>query len=270
MNRFSRLLLPLVLSITLVGCQHLKSETLLNRLTGPGTLRVGIAGDTPPLAYTKDGTITGLESKLAAGLARFSNKTLEMVELPRPELAQALYDKKIDIIMAGLTAADAQEEKLAITEPYLITGQVALVHLDVYKQLGSGTHNLTAPKVRLGVVTDTTGDVLIKGLKPQGKTTRFNSASEGVQALIDNGIDAFVFDMPANCYYAALYVDKGLTPGTTPLTREQLVWGVRPEDQELLKTANRYLAVIVKSGELLSLLERSIPFFKNTAYSPKP
>lgn len=263
------LLLLFALLIILTGCNHIKPETLFSSLTGPEKLKVGIAIDAPPLAYKNKDTFTGLETKFAAGLAHSTGKTLEFVELPRQELAQALVDKKIDIIMSGLTATTAQEQKLAVTTPYLISGQVALVHLDVYKQLGNNTRNLTEPKVRIGVVTESPGDIFIKGLNPQGKTIRFASAPEGVKALISNTIDVFVYDMPANFYYASLYVDKGLTPGATLMTREQLVWGVRPDDQAMLKAANEYLAAIQQSGELQNLIERAIPFYKNTAYSPK-
>lgn len=269
MNRLLPVFFLLVLPLALFGCSHMKSGNLLNTLTGPDKLKVGIASDAPPLAYKINNTLTGLETKFAAGLARSTGKTLEIVELSRQELAQALMDKKIDIIMSGLTAATAQEQKLAVTAPYLVSGQVALVHLDVYKQLGNSTRNLTEPKIRIGVVTESPGDVFIKGLKPQGKTIRYASAPEGVQALIDNTIDVFVYDLPANFYYASLYVDKGLTPGATPMTQEQLVWGVRQGDPQTLKAANEYLAAIQQSGELQNLIERAIPFYKNTAYSPK-
>ena len=263
------LLLLIPLLIILAGCNHLKPEALFSSLTGPEKLKVGITSDAPPLAYKKNDTLTGLETKFAAGLARSVGKTLELIELPRQRLAQALMDKKIDIIMSGLTAATAQEQNLAVSTPYLTSGQVALVHLDVYKQLGNSIRNLTDPKVRIGVVTESTGDVFINGLKPQGKTIRYASAPEGVQALIDNTIDVFVYDLPANFYYASLYLDKGLTPGATPMTQEQLVWGIRPDDQAMLKAANEYLAAIQQSGELHNLIERAIPFYKNTAYSPK-
>jgi polar amino acid transport system substrate-binding protein len=269
MNRLLPVFFLLFLQFALFGCNQIKPETLFSSLTGPEKLKVGTASDAPPLAYKKNDTLTGLETKFAAGLASLSGKTLELIELPRQELPQALVDKKIDIIMSGLTATAAQDQKLAVTTPYLISGQVALVHLDVYKQLGNSTRNLTEPKVRIGVVTESPGDVFIKGLKPQGKTIRFASAPEGVQALIDNTIDVFVYDLPANFYYASLYVDKGLTPGATLMTREQLVWGVRPNDQKMLKAANDYLAAIQLSGELQNLIERAIPFYKNTAYSPK-
>jgi ABC-type amino acid transport substrate-binding protein len=271
MNRWTRALLLLLLPLIVAGCTHLhpKAKALFSSVTGPEKLRVGIAVDAPPLAYKKDEILTGLEPKFAAGLARATGKTLELVELPRQELARALRENKIDIIMSGLTATSAQGRNLALSTPYLASGQVTLVHLDDFKQLGNGTRNLAGPKVRLGVVAGSIGESLVNGLKPQGTTTRFASAPEGVQALINDTIDAFVHDLPANFYYAALYVDQGLTPGVTPMTSEQLVWAVRPDDPNLLKAANDYLAAIRQSGELNALLERSIPFYRNTSYSPK-
>ena len=111
--------------------------------------------------------------------------------------------------------------------------------------------------------------MFVKSLKPRGKSLRFVTAPEGVQALIDNTIDVFIADLPTNFYYAALYVDQGLTPGTTPMTQEPLVWAVRPGNQSMQKAANEYLAAIKENGELQALIDRSIPFYKNTAYSPK-
>ncbi len=269
MYRFAPILFLIFWSILLTGCQQLKSGPLFTGISGPAKLRVGIATDVPPLAYKKDENITGLETKFAAGLARFTQKPLELIELPRQELAPALLAGKIDIIMAGLSAAGAQAQKLIATTPHFVSGQVALVHLDDYKQLGNNANNLKAPEVRIGFVAASPGEVFVKSLKPRGKSLRFVTAPEGVQALIDNTIDVFIADLPTNFYYAALYVDQGLTPGTTPMTQEPLVWAVRPGNQSMQKAANEYLAAIKENGELQALIDRSIPFYKNTAYSPK-
>ena len=269
MSRLSRSLLLFVAILVLSGCHPAKTKGLLSTLMNPDHLRVGIAVDSPPLAYKQDDVITGLEARFAAGLATFAGRKLKLVELPREELAKALLEGKVDIVMAGMTVAEVQKQQLAATNPYLISGQVALVHLDDFKQLGTGPANLSGKNVRLGVVGDSSGENLIRGLNPKGTTNRFASAPEAVQALIADTIDAFIFDLPANFYYASLYVDKGLTPGATPMTREPLVWAVLPDDVDMRKTANTYLAEIEKSGALRIIIERSIPFYHNTAYSPK-
>ena len=108
------------------------------------------------------------------------------------------------------------KQQLAVTNPYLISGQVALVHLDDFKQLGNGTTNLTEPKTCGSALSVTVPvNLFIRGLKPKGTTNRIHHPPEAVQALIADTIDAFIFDLPANFYYASLYVDKGLTPGAT-------------------------------------------------------
>lgn len=269
MSRLSRPLLLLVAVCILTGCTPGKTKGLLNTIMAPKTLRVGIAVDSPPLAFKKESAVTGLETEFAAGLAKSVAREQELVELPREELAKALLEEKVDIVMAGMTVAEAQQQKLTPTNPYLTSGQTTLVRLSEYDRLGNGTRHLTEPKVRLGVVAGGTADSWLKELSPKGTISRFASAPEGVHALIKGTIDVFIYSLPANFYYASLYIDKGLTPGNIPLVKEELAWAVRPGDDEMLKDANAYLAAIEQRGDLQEMLDRTIPFYRNTAYSPK-
>jgi len=269
MSRLSRLLLLLVAVSVLTGCAPVKTKDLLSTIMAPKTLRVGIAVDSPPLAFKKDTAVTGLETEFAAGLAESVARELELVELPREELAKALLEEKVDIVMAGMTVAEAHQNKLTPTSPYLASGQTTLVRLSDYDRLGNGIRHLTEPMVRLGVVAGGTADSWLKGLRPKGTISRFATAPEGVQALIKGTIDVFLYSLPANFYYASLYIDKGLTPGNIPLAREELAWAVRPDDDNMLKDANTYLAAIEQRGDLQKMLDRAIPFYRNTAYSPK-
>ncbi len=269
MNRIPLLVLLLALLLPLDGCSRLKPKGVIDRFTGPDPLRVGVVTDAPPLAFKQNKIITGLEIKFAEGLAKAAGRPLELVELAATEIGPALLSKKIDIAMAGLTAGKAKQQELATTEPYMVSGQIILVRLDNYKRFGIGTKPLQEKKVRIGVVSGSTGESFINSLKPKGIVNRYASAPQGVQALIDNGIDVFIHDLPANLHYASVFVDKGLTPGKSLMTGEELVWAVRPDNAAMLKAANDYLATIRKSGELQQLLDRSIPFYQNTAYSPK-
>ena len=268
MNRCRPFLVFFLLLLALGGCSRWKSSHWFSRETQPEVLRVGIAADSPPLVFKKNGAISGLEPNFAAGLARSMSRKAELIEMPRATLAQALVAKKIDIIMAGVTTAYAQEQGLAASTPYLVSGQISLVHLNDFKQLGSGSANLKKHTIRLGTVAGSAGDRFVASLQPQGKTTRFATPQDGVQALNSNAIDAFIYDMPANLYYASLYIDKGLTPGIRLMTREELAWAVRPDDKETMKAANDYLDAVQNDGTLHKLIEQSIPFYRDTAYSP--
>lgn len=265
-----RFLIAAFLCLVLVSCHAPRSKSLLNSMFKPQPLRVGIATDSPPLIMKKNGQPSGIELEFARGLAGSLQRPLKLVELPRNDLANALLSKQIDIIMAGMSVAVAQRQKLATTAPYLISGQVALVRLDDFKQLGYGSRNLSSANIRLGVVADSPGDTLLKGLKPKGSISRFPSGPEGLRALITKNIDVFIHDLPSNDYYAALFIDRGLTPGVTLLTREPLAWAVHPDNTALRQEANTYLDGLTRSGELEKMLARAIPFYRNTAYSPNP
>lgn len=271
MIRFFRSLILLAAVLVLTGCatEATRTKGLLGALMAPKTLRVGIVKDSPPLAYVKDNVFVGLEAGFGIGLANTLNRRVEWVELEREELGPALRQKHIDIIMAGMTVAEAHKNRLATAQPYLLSGQTTLVRLSDYDRLGSGIRHLTEPSIRLGVVDGAVADAWLMGLRPKGSISRFASPPEGVQALVEGTIDVFIYSLPANFYYAALHIDKGLTPGNIPLTREELAWAVRPDDETMLKAANTYLATLEQSGELQKMLERAIPFYRNTVYSPK-
>lgn len=269
MRRPLSLLLCIAVAALLSACQSASHKGVLAALWRPHTLKVGMATDTPPLAMKKNGQLGGLEWEFAQGLAQSMQRNVEVVELPRKDLAPALLAGKVDIVMAGMSQTEVQQQQLASTEAYLVSGQVVLTHLDDFQRLGHGTRNLAAEDVRLGVVENSAGESLLKSLGAKGSISRFPSGPEALRALLGEKIDALIHDYPATGYYAALFIDKGLTPGVSLLTREPLVWAVRPKDTDMREAANAYLAELRRSGELEKMLTRTLPFYRNTAYSPK-
>jgi len=267
-NAWYTLLLCCLLTGLLGGCQAKRTDGQLDTFVEPQPLKVGIAPDSPPLIMKKNGLVTGLELNFAQGLARSLNRPLKLVELPRQKLVPSLQAKRIDIIMSGMSVATAREQKLATTEPYLISGQVALMHLDDFPLLGRGNEHLISDSIRLGVVKESPGAKLVGGLNPKGSIHHYASSLSGLQALIMDRIDVFICDLPTNNYYAAQFIEQGLTPGTTLLTRESLAWAILPENKELHQAANAYLKQLKTEGALEILLSQRLPFYRNTAYSP--
>lgn len=270
MNHLLSLLLLVPALTMLVGCSSLpQSMPLLKKPPPQMVLKIGIAPDAPPFIYRKDGRMTGLEHQFAADLARSVGSSPAFIELPQQGLTHALLDGTVDIIMSGITADQARTGGVLATAPYLISGQVALVRLNDSKRLGQGSRHLGDQDVRIGAVTGTDGERFVRGLNIKGRQTLYTTPMEGVQALLSHAIDVFIHNLPANFYYASLFIDKGLTPGTTPMTREELVWAVHPDNTKLLQAANEYLQAMRQSGELGRYLERFIPFYQHVASSPK-
>jgi polar amino acid transport system substrate-binding protein len=262
-NIMSKTIFTLIffISLTCGGC--VLSGTTDNSAVDDGqVLKVGITTDARPMAYRDNGHITGLEAEFARGLAKHANRRLHFVELPWKEQVPALLKGKIDIIMSGMTITQARKYQISFADPYMITGQVSLVRLAQRNKFSDGLTDLLSPVVRVGTVMATTGDLLIVQNKAKGKIFHYKDAAEGVRALLDKTIDAFVYDLPMNFYLGANYADQGLVPITVPMSREYIAWGIRNNDPELLSLANDYLNKLKTSGRLQQMIIHWVPFYK--------
>lgn len=233
---------------------------------GPDVLRVGITTNAPPMAYRNRGKIIGLEADFARGLAEFTGRKLSFIELKWKDQIPALLAGKTDIIMSSMTITNARNYRISFCNPYMISGQVSLVRLPEMYRFQNGFTDLLNPTVKIGTVHGTTGSLLIQEkIATDGKKRyySFETPEQGVQALRTKKIDAFVYDLPMNFYFAAQNEINGLAPVTIPMTREQIAWGVRKEDNGLREEANAYLAAIKRDGRLKKMLIHWIPFFQN-------
>ena len=98
----------------------------------PGTaaqdeLRVGIAGNYPPLAFKQDGELAGIEVEFARQLGTELGLTIRLVELPFPDLIPALLANRIDVIMSGMSITPEREKLVSFTDSYLRVGQMRLM-----------------------------------------------------------------------------------------------------------------------------------------------
>jgi len=253
--------LVLFATLLLTGCVASQTATVTSAVPGQPLLKVGITTNAPPMAYRENGKTTGLETEFAKGIAEYSKRNLRFVELKWEEQIPALLSGKIDIIMSAMTITNPRKYQIAFAEPYMVTGQVSLVRLAEYNRFSDGFTALLNPTVRVGTVNATTGEFLVTKNKAKGSIIKYNSAEQGVQGLLDNKIDAFVYDLPMNFYFGAKYTAQGLTPVTVPMSREYIAWGVRKSDSELLSQANSYLQTIKTSGDLQQMIIRWIPFY---------
>ena len=95
----------------------------------PSILRVGVSANAPPLIYSKNNKITGLEAEFARKLAGFTGKKVKFIELKWQDQIAALENNKIDIIMSGMSITQARQYRIAFSNPYLRSGQILLVRL---------------------------------------------------------------------------------------------------------------------------------------------
>jgi len=262
---YPSIILSFFIFIILSACVQNEYDTGSPAAGNPILLKVGITTNAPPMAYKEGGLVTGLEAEFARGLAKFTGRKLRFVELKWDDQIPALLAGKTDIIMSSMSITKARNYRISFCNPYMISGQVSLVRLSEMNRFSNGFTDLLNQTVKIGTVKGTTGALFIEKNVATDRKQRFynyESPEQGIKALRAKKIDAFVYDLPMNFYFAAQNESNGLAPVTIPFTREQIAWGVRKDDNALREAANGYLAEIKEDGRLKNMLIRWIPFFK--------
>jgi len=223
------------------------------------SLRIGVTPSAPPLIFYQEGRIAGIEADFAAALAQSLGKTPRFVVLAWDDLMPALLEKRIDIIMSGMSVTKLRETRINFTAPYLRAGQMSLVRNQDLSLYPSAT-SIKDTQSRVGFVKGTTGDFLVQ--KEFQLTTRkipFSMIKDAVQSLAEERIDMVVSDAPVIWWNATAKEAQGLMLIPIFLTEENLAWGVRKDDSALLESANRFLETWKSSGKLKSTIKQWIP-----------
>ena len=267
-RRLLLILLSLLVLALASGCTrlprfHLPFFGQLDEEALPDPIRIGLATDAPPLSWREDGRMHGLDPHLAAGIRSYARRNVRYVTLPRNKLLAALRDNQVDVAMAALTATEVREQQLAATRGYLQAGLIALARLGQERQL-SGQEGLRVEGVRIGTVLGGSGPRYAKSIRPMGTHQIFANTQAGIGALVQKRIDVLLLDMPSAFYHAALHIEEGLMPGGEFLTRDTIVWALRPEDKDLHILLNAYLQEQEDRGSLAKLISRILPFYNET------
>ena len=267
-NRVLLLISNLVIFSLIIGCAAMdSSKTASSADVQPdeSILRVGVSTNAPPIIYKQGDKIVGLEAELAEEFAKFLGKSVSFVELEWEDQIPALLGNRIDIIMSGMTITKMRQVRIAFSEPYFRTGQMALIHQDSKKRIPGGYYSIYAwaIQIRFGVVKATTGEFFVKKhLSKAKKISSFPTSREAVKALKYREVDMVIHDAPIILSLAAENESEGLIALPSLLTEEYLAWGIRKNDVELLASANTFLETLKDDGRLNIIVNRWIPFTK--------
>ncbi|MEA3470010.1 MAG: transporter substrate-binding domain-containing protein [Thermodesulfobacteriota bacterium] len=250
-----------VLGLLLSGCIPAGNMSQRTKIApDPSILRVGVSSNAPPLIYKNNNEFIGLEADLARRLAEYTGKKVHFVELNWKNQIDALQNNEIDIIMSGMSITAARQYLIAFSNPYLRSGQILLVRLQDKAQFSTGIYSLMNSSHVIGTITNTTGDLFITKTINGAEVKHFTKSANAVKALINKQIDAFVYDAPMICHYAAINENNKLVPILTLATEEYIAWGIRKEDTELLNQANAFLADLKNKQQLQRMIRTWIPY----------
>ncbi|MBC2733884.1 MAG: transporter substrate-binding domain-containing protein [Desulfobacteraceae bacterium] len=220
-------------------------------------LKVGVSTNMPPLIFKQGDQITGLEAELAKGLADYLGRPLQFVEVEWKDQIPYLLDRRTDIIMSGLSVTELRKVRIAFSDPYSRTGQMALIRRGDLQRFKMGYYSIVETP-SIGAVENTTGALLVRERYEKAKKRFFKTSAEGIEALRNKTIDLMIHDAPVVLVLAAEH-ESELEPIYSLLTEEYLAWGLRREDGMLLKSVNAYINDMKRDGRLQTVVNRWMP-----------
>jgi polar amino acid transport system substrate-binding protein len=196
-----------------------------------------------------------VEVDFAKELGDGLQKKIVFVETAFPDLIQALLEKRVDIIMSGMSVTRERAERVSFTDPYASVGQMALVRAKD-RPAYPNVQSFSKVTSNIGFVQKTTGEMAAKAFFPRATLAPQPTIEDGIAALRKGTIEVFIHDAPTVWRVAGNPNEKELEGLYWPMTKEPLAWAVRKDDEPLRFAVNRELEQWKASGRLKQIISR--------------
>lgn len=253
-------------SVSILG-----AAVLLALLAGPpacfaadsagSSLRVGITPEYPPLVFRQPDGTNGVEIDFAKALGAELNRPVEFVVLNRDDLIPALGENRIDIIMSGMSITKARQLRVAFSEPYLHNQLRAIFRQKDAAQFKTPADILNTT-AKVGFIPGTTSDIFVTKNCPNAQREPITVRRDVPSLLVKvRRMDVFIDDTFS---LAQIVSENEAEIGflQEPLSEEDIAWGLRRSDSDLLAAVNRALAKWKTDGTLEKIMDRWIPYLK--------
>ena len=215
-------------------------------------LYVGTNAEFYPFEYLEDGKIVGFDAELIEAIGKKLNKEIVWKNMAFDGLLPALQSKKIDVIIAGMTATPERKKFVNFSDPYFVSNQMIIVNTDDKKSKDITSYE-ALPNHSVGVVLGYTGDVAVSKLE-NIDVQRFNGASEAIMSLKAKKVQAVVIDSePAKNYVKN---NEGLKLISTDIAKEEYSIAVSKENKKLAEDINSAYKELVNDGTFKKLITK--------------
>lgn len=210
---------------------------------------VGTNAEFPPFEYLEKGEVTGFDIELVNELGKVMDADVKVLDMSFDGLLPALQMKKVDLVIAGMTATEERKKTVAFTQPYYTASQVIIV-----KEGDNSIKSFDDLKgKRVGVMLGFTGDTVVSEIEGV-KVERFNAAYAGIMALQADKVEAVVLDSePAKNYVKQ---NPGLVLAEADAEQEEYAIALRKNDKALLEKVEKALAELKANGTYDALIKK--------------
>ena len=233
----------------LVGCASLGiGGSGTDRIEASGKLRVGMAGDYPPMnARTKQGTLIGLDADLAASLAAILRVELVLVEMPIADLLDAVRHGEIDVAISGLTMTPRRNLDVAFAGPYYLARKAMLAKAEVLEGVDN-VRDLRGRGLRIAAVDGGTSENLVSRALPDETLIFVEDQADAIKMVLDGEADVLVADDPVARFVLLKYPDAGLAMAESSFSAEPIGIAIAPDDPLFVNLVENYLGTLEHIG----------------------
>ena len=245
------------LALAGVGCGTLgASGGAADRIEQRGTLRVGMAGDYPPMnARAIDGTLIGLEADLAAALAGILEVELELVEMPFGELLGAVRAREVDVAISGITMTPKRNLEVAFAGPYYLSRKAMLALPETLEGVDQ-VAQLRGRGLRITAVDGSTSKALVERVLADESHEFVATQGEAIARVRNGEADVMIADDPVIRFALLRQPGTGLTFTESRFSAEPIGIAIAPDDHLFVNLVENYLASLEYIGFLDSLREK--------------
>ncbi len=248
----------ILISMLVSGTSSAEAASTLEQIGNSETIRIGYRENEPPMSFlNEDNQPVGYSIELCMRIVndvksklKNPNIATKYVPVTSSNRFESLVNNSIDILCGSTTKTLSRAELVDFTQLSFVTG-ASLLGLETAKI--NGVSDLQGKKV--AVVKDTTTlDSLTKALKKadsDAKVITVNSASEGMDAVINGDVDAFSSDQVVLIGLALTHENpERFSVASEVFSYEPFALAVRRNDSEFRLIADRVLSQLNRSGKI--------------------
>jgi polar amino acid transport system substrate-binding protein len=204
---------------------------------------------------TKTGAIDGYMVDIASEIARRQNLELKFDAIAFATLVQSVIAGKIDMIVAGMTPNPQRAKFIDFSQPIIAFGEGVFVRDDQEKMFK------TAQDFKgevVGVLAGTTYGNLLQNMNITKEIKFYDSTADLARDVSLGRVVAGMYDYPVLKGQQASGALKGMhvVEEYIPLQKEDVAFGVRKGNEQLLEKINASLTEMKEDGTIKQILSK--------------
>lgn len=232
-----KIFLMTMLMLGIMGCGKEKEKVYI----------IGTNAEYPPFEYMENGKISGLDAEIIEKISQKAGIKYKWSNMNFDGLIPALQTKKLDVIIAGMSATPEREKAVDFSTPYLVSNATIITNkINPIKNM----ENLSGKSY--GVELGTTKEATARKIEG-AKVIPFSSTTGALVALKSGKIDGMVLDESVAKKFVENNDDLILVGS---LAGEPKAIAFNKDEKELKDTFNKAIEELLKDGTVEELKEK--------------